>query len=575
MTRQETWQRLVALGQVSGAMPNSRWPLKEITLTGALLRGANLREAMLKGSTLDDADLSGANLREANLSNTSLHKALLKDAIAGGALFRQANMSEAILSGADLSKADFNSAVMMDANLIKADLYKANLFEADLSGANLTEANLDKASLTNASLIEAECTEADFSNADLTGATLRKTDFNRATFTEALLREADLTGADFTVADLTGANLQRAGLSDGVFAGANFSKATLKKADALRGNFTGASFCGADLSGVDFTGADLSGADFTGAFIFGANFTNANLSRALLRDAFVFKTNFTNAVLQGADLTGATMWGLVTKGWKPYEVKVEYIYHTNSVMRRPEHKKPFAPGEFEFLFRKMPMIEMVFDSEMTSSVMLVVSSLVEAVSVQHPRLGLKLLGAQAQGLQSVITVCTREDGYLEETASILEDAVGEVAKGENQGINHVLNNTVTDLSHGQGEQCTAFALPLSLDLPIQEVRLIRTSGSVFTIADKYAQTISFQNPLLNLYLNNKSLLDEKIARLRPICMDAGPEATVALERIARHLYEGLPLADLAGLFEALEHELALREKPLALLQDIKSIVQNA
>ena len=74
---------------------------------------------------LSGADLRGANLRCANLSGANLR----------GANLRCANLSGANLSGADLSCADLSRA-----NLSGADLRGANLSRADLRGANLSRA---------------------------------------------------------------------------------------------------------------------------------------------------------------------------------------------------------------------------------------------------------------------------------------------------------------------------------------------------------------------------------------------------------------------------------------------------
>jgi uncharacterized protein YjbI with pentapeptide repeats len=78
---------------------------RNVDLTGASLRGAELIKANLQGANLMRADLRGADLQGANLMQTALF---------------QAN-----LSGADLR----------GAILVGAQLKWANLMEADLSGA--------------------------------------------------------------------------------------------------------------------------------------------------------------------------------------------------------------------------------------------------------------------------------------------------------------------------------------------------------------------------------------------------------------------------------------------------------
>jgi hypothetical protein len=89
----------------------------EFNLSGANLRGTDLRGANLRGTDLRDANLYGADLRDANLYGADLR-------------------------GANLYGADLRGANLQGANLQGANLRETNLYFANFSGANLRETNL-------------------------------------------------------------------------------------------------------------------------------------------------------------------------------------------------------------------------------------------------------------------------------------------------------------------------------------------------------------------------------------------------------------------------------------------------
>jgi uncharacterized protein YjbI with pentapeptide repeats len=103
-----------------------------IDLSGANLRGANLRVLNLRG-----VDLRGAYLREANLWGADLEEANLS-----GAQLQDANLQRAILSNANLF-----GVRMERANLRAANLSRASLMSADLTGVNLKDATITKEQL--------------------------------------------------------------------------------------------------------------------------------------------------------------------------------------------------------------------------------------------------------------------------------------------------------------------------------------------------------------------------------------------------------------------------------------------
>lgn len=96
-----------------------------VSLEGAILQGANLR----------NVDLEGADLREADLRGADLQGAYLKDADLSGV-----NLAKAKLKGADLRRAKFGVYTRKDKRnqqilKVAADLTWADLSRADLRGA--------------------------------------------------------------------------------------------------------------------------------------------------------------------------------------------------------------------------------------------------------------------------------------------------------------------------------------------------------------------------------------------------------------------------------------------------------
>jgi Pentapeptide repeats (8 copies) len=121
-----------------------RW-LRDGSLAGANLAGANLPGAHLAGARLPGANLGGANLQGAHLAGARLQGAHLIIANLQGANLIRAHLSGADLQGAHLSLADLQGADLSGARLQGADLSLADVQGADLSGARLVGANLEGA----------------------------------------------------------------------------------------------------------------------------------------------------------------------------------------------------------------------------------------------------------------------------------------------------------------------------------------------------------------------------------------------------------------------------------------------
>lgn len=132
----------------------------DITLEGANLAGADLRETYFQNVVLARADLHGAQLYACDLRFANLEGASLQ-----GANVYATNLLSANLKNAQLQGASFGSAELEHADLSGADLSGANLMHTDLDGANLSGANLTGTLMIGASLSGANLDGANLENA--------------------------------------------------------------------------------------------------------------------------------------------------------------------------------------------------------------------------------------------------------------------------------------------------------------------------------------------------------------------------------------------------------------------------
>ena len=105
----------------------------------------NLRDVDLSGAMLRDASFKRADLSNANLTGADARRAKFVSAVLHGARFDNAN----------LALADMTKAELQGASLRNADLTRARMFRAILRGADLTGARLDEADLLHADFSEA------------------------------------------------------------------------------------------------------------------------------------------------------------------------------------------------------------------------------------------------------------------------------------------------------------------------------------------------------------------------------------------------------------------------------------
>jgi hypothetical protein len=110
------------------AGPQVNW--ENCRLERVSLGGADLSHAILRNARAREANLVSAHLRGANLAYSELTAARLA----------HADLAEAVLTGSDLKDADLSHASLRGADLSHANLTGARLVGTDLSGARLDRA---------------------------------------------------------------------------------------------------------------------------------------------------------------------------------------------------------------------------------------------------------------------------------------------------------------------------------------------------------------------------------------------------------------------------------------------------
>ena len=142
--------------------------LLEIEIVNRLnlsLSGADLRGTDLKKASLPQVNLSGANMKEAQLEEANLEGANLERAELGKASLKNINLMGANLKRADLKEADLLSAHLENADLQYANLTGAILRHAKLDGTDLSVANLNKVDLKMVDLDNAKLNGTKFGSA--------------------------------------------------------------------------------------------------------------------------------------------------------------------------------------------------------------------------------------------------------------------------------------------------------------------------------------------------------------------------------------------------------------------------
>ncbi|NCR52267.1 MAG: pentapeptide repeat-containing protein [Microcystis aeruginosa L211-07] len=275
--------------------------LQQVDLSGAILRGANLRGADLSGAFLSDANLRGADLSGAILSGADVENAIFIDATG----ITPEQKQDLIRLGAIFG--DTSNEASIDATGItpeqKQDLIRRGAIFGDTSNEASKEINNKLIeSIKNPNFLQRiirrfrriNLREANLSRANLRGANLSGADLR-----EANLRGANLRGANLSDADLSGAYLRGANLSD-----ADLSWAYLRMAVLSGANLSGAMLRRADLREANLSETNLSEANLSEAYLRWANLSEANLSEAYLRWAILSGADVENAIF--IDATGIT-----------------------------------------------------------------------------------------------------------------------------------------------------------------------------------------------------------------------------------------------------------------------------
>ncbi len=158
-----SWNKMRAAHQefipdLSGAAVKGRnlrgIDLHNANLTGTDLSGSNLSNANLLNASLDAAKMDGSMLIRANLDHAGLRGTNLERAVLDGAHLHQAVLTKAILKKADCTNTDFSESDLRQCNLREATLVNANLRGADLRAAYLWRANLSRATVTGVKVSE-------------------------------------------------------------------------------------------------------------------------------------------------------------------------------------------------------------------------------------------------------------------------------------------------------------------------------------------------------------------------------------------------------------------------------------
>lgn len=125
---------------------------KKVSLYGANLEGADLRNSNLRNSDLECANLRNSDLINSNLECANLRYSDLINSNLEGSDLRYSDLRYSNLEGADLRYSDLERA-----NLRYSDLRFAKLYRADLSGVNLIGVDLNVVNLEDAIEVPIHC----------------------------------------------------------------------------------------------------------------------------------------------------------------------------------------------------------------------------------------------------------------------------------------------------------------------------------------------------------------------------------------------------------------------------------
>ncbi len=300
---------------------------------------------------------------------------------------------------------------------IKPDLFGVGLDRKNLSKINFSKANLRRTLLNETKLIEANLKRAIISDVNLIGSNLKHADLSGANLEKANLREAILTSAKLIEANLSSANLYKASFDE-----ANLSLVNLIKSELVRADLCKANLSKADLFEANLNTTNLREANLYKAYLYGANLYKANMNKVNLLESDMRFSTLTQANLSEAILTGAKLYGSSRDDWNIEGVKCNYVYWDEDGNIRSPKDKDFAPGEFEKLYKSLPIIEYIFQNGMLPIDPLIMDRVVQAIRVNKPEFDLKIDSINARGLAPSFKFTVQQEEYK-------KAALQEITKG--------------------------------------------------------------------------------------------------------------------------------------------------
>lgn len=141
--------------------------------------------------TVKIKNINGDIIHEADVKNLgeALEDAVSKGVSLKGANLKKAKLRDINLKGADLEGAVFDKAKLQNVCLEDANLKGAKIRRAQLQSVNAKNANFQKADLTTSKIQMSDFNGADFKNADMVLAQIKNSDFTDTNLVQATLAQ--------------------------------------------------------------------------------------------------------------------------------------------------------------------------------------------------------------------------------------------------------------------------------------------------------------------------------------------------------------------------------------------------
>ena len=283
----------------------------------------------------------------------------LEGADLSGAVLSGYNLSQMSLKGVNFAYADLSKATLIASDMSRANLSFCNLRGAKLIAANLSEANLSHSNLRDANLLTTILNQANLSKVDLRGHDMRGQDLRGANLSGTNLADQNLDGQDFTNSDLNHAVLTRASMRNAVLTRANLSDT--------------------DMSSCKLEGCNLRYSFMDKAVLRGQNLAGFNLSGAILSNADLRECDLTGARLDEANISGAKLWKVQTKGWSIRNIQCTHA----SWDEKSIESTHYAQNRFELLFADKLQVALKYDRGLTGVELATLPFLIEHLEAAH------------------------------------------------------------------------------------------------------------------------------------------------------------------------------------------------